>query len=862
MTTTGKVSTPWPESPVHVSPIEGIIESFWNPALEAPTRWICEGGDISTFWDACFFNIRLGTTTEGGAFGSGSISRSYNLEIDSYDRLRIRIRPGLGVTTTVTATIDGSESVIARRQSTVHGAIELVGDISGRSLTGLDIAFEIQGESLPPAPENDFDSAEPVHAVQLRWVMLERDGERWVPPAHPYADYLANDPGDRFEPGLGLIFGAPELEKMRTYVSDPLFEEVWREDLKAAEIQNAVDPASMIRQYSLYAHTRYGRPWDRDVDTGCDGLLLALVGMITRNSDYLRQAAKHALVFAHIDEWAEGFVDRMPGYFWYHSNFAPNVATIKVSLLLDWTWDWLSPEGRDFIRDAIRTKGLARLDGAETRMANQGVRFVKGIVLGTLAVAADRKSSELRSSIRRYLDALDTKLETISNSDGTFSEGMGYGTGTMASVPITYVAASRCLDTPVHELVSPLFLRSMRFVLTARNGIAPTFAAFCAGPLGDPMFEEQCVPTSVFAAYTTPEREPTSGNSSEYVFYGLAPLWCAPKSRTPAPLKLPGFTLFSDGGWIYLGNDDAAEPRLSFESGLWDGHGHSWYHKHALTVDAWDERILVTRHHLSYEDARSRSTMSTRFYNTFAPSGRDQDATGTPGRGAVLKAAEDLGAISIIESDNATSWNHNIKRAVRRVIFIRPSVIVVDDILELDEAETGVLSWNGFAEWESETEYSDMPTAVLRIGRTGARISAASDQNLSMSVGEASVHNENGVEWPMYRAAWTTSEDIRLRVISLIEVINPDGSSPEISFNGGDGADIEVSDQDLRICICSKSVEREPLLKCSTDGELLVVVQKGNGLTRVVAFGAGYLETPIGTADRTGAAPLIVTSAE
>ena len=29
----------WPSAPIAVSPVEGVIEGFWNPSLKATTRW-------------------------------------------------------------------------------------------------------------------------------------------------------------------------------------------------------------------------------------------------------------------------------------------------------------------------------------------------------------------------------------------------------------------------------------------------------------------------------------------------------------------------------------------------------------------------------------------------------------------------------------------------------------------------------------------------------------------------------------------------------------------------------------------------------------------------------------------------------
>jgi hypothetical protein len=97
----------------------------------------------------------------------------------------------------------------------------------------------------------------------------------------------------------------------------------------------------MIHRYSLYAPSQYGRVAEEDIDITNDGLILALVGLVTQNEDYMRQAARHTMLLTHMEEWSEGFVDRFSADPWYHAGFGPNTATIRASLLLDWTWHWL-----------------------------------------------------------------------------------------------------------------------------------------------------------------------------------------------------------------------------------------------------------------------------------------------------------------------------------------------------------------------------------------------------------------------------------------------------------------------------------------------------------------------------------------
>lgn len=809
----------WPAAPVPVSPVEGVIEAFWDPGLDALNRWTTETGAFTRNWCACFLAIpvdRQGSTAQ--------LTRDYRLNLADYRRLRVRLRPGAGVKTTVTAEVDGAEQRAIDTVADGNSVIEIVGPIAGERLTKLTLAFQVSADAAILPPEHQAAAAGPTHGVMLCWIMLEKDGEAWTPPEQPFAGMLEHGTVDGFEPGLGLVFGAEELAAMRANTASPMFEAPWARDLDAAAEQYRVDPAAMIRPCVLYAPTRYGRPWDLEVDTGNDGLLLALVGLITRNPGYMRQAARHAVALARIDEWAEGFMDRFPEGGWTHAGFAPNVATIKASLLLDWTWNWLTPAGREFVREAIRGKGLLRLQGMENRMANQGVRFTKGLVLGSLAVADDRSAAALRARIQGYIDKMNRKLETVVRPDGTFSEGMGYGKGTMASLPITCVAASRCLERPVADLVTERFLPAMRFILTAESGIAPSFAAFCAGPLGDPLFADLCVPASAMAAYGGPEWNSTGGNTCEYVFYGLIPAWAPKIQSLPEQPGLPPFSVFPEGGWVFAGSDAPEAPRLSFESGLWDGRGHSWYRKHALTLDAWGGNLLCTRQHLSYDDARSRYTMSTKLFNTFAPGGRDQDATGTPGRGARLIKADDRGAVVLVESDNATAWKQNVKRAVRRVLFIRPNVLVVQDMVELESPETGVQSWNSLHPWD----IAGGLRATSRAGAAAVRLTCFGGNGVALAAGEDSVHRSPTGEVPVYRAAFTSRPARRHRLLTVIEAIPPAGAGEPASVKVLDNAQplIEVRQGSSLVRVAGGEVAPSRMWGHKTDDEFSFAMQE------------------------------------
>jgi hypothetical protein len=822
----------WPEEPIMISPVEGVIESFWHTGLNATRRWQTEDGSLSTTWDSTWFNLATTGTSE-----VGSMSRQYDIDVSDYRRLRIRLRTGKAVRTSIVATVDGQQQPILSDAAGSDDAFELAGPIRGQKLTRLTITFKADRPGK--------------HRVQLRWIMLETDGPNWTPPEAPFEGMIVEGPVGRFDPGLKILFGVDEMEGMRRTVLSPAFQDVWQADLAYAARQHQVDAASMIRPYSLYAFTRYGRDSDKEIETIHDGIILALAGMITRNEDYMRQAARHAVALAHIDYWSEGFVDRFPGHFWYHSGFAPNVATIKASLLLDWTWHYLTPKGRAFVRKAVAEKGILPLQRSKNAMTNQGVRFNKGLILGKMALADSLDDPELQQDVRTCLDRINAKLDAIVRPDGTFSEGMGYGKGTMASTPISYIAASRCLGVPVKHLVTPRMLPAMRFVLEAERALNPAMASFCAGPLGDGAFASQCVPTGLlhdFRGYDLPITKYTS-NRVEYIFFGLVPLWAPRMHARLQPPELPPFSVYRDGGWVFGGNEDPRKPRFSFESGLWDGHGHAWFHKHAITLDGWGERLLVTRFHLSYQDARSSYTMHTKLYNTFAPSARKQDASGVAGRGGKLTIAEDLGSLVVVESDNATAWRTGVKRAVRRVLFFRPQVMLVYDDVQLDKSEPGVQSWNSFHPWEMVGNRS----CLSRAERAAVRLTVVQPAEVDRQVGQDSVSRERtseGItEIPVYRAALTSPPATRHQMLTVIEVLGPGDDANRRNFEvlTEEGClEIRQGDTVARVAFDGDQAPSARMHGFTTDGRLLAVVSRAGRPVAAGAFDATWLAGPDG----------------
>ena len=118
----------WPQESVKVSPVEGVIEAFWNPRLKTAARWTSDNGKVTASWDCCFFNMQTGPSG-----GSPAMSRVYRIDLGDYQWQRVRLRSGMGVRTTILAEVDGTE-----HEAGIHDALEIVGSICGRHVDAID----------------------------------------------------------------------------------------------------------------------------------------------------------------------------------------------------------------------------------------------------------------------------------------------------------------------------------------------------------------------------------------------------------------------------------------------------------------------------------------------------------------------------------------------------------------------------------------------------------------------------------------------------------------------------------------------------------------------------------------------------
>ncbi|MCC5833170.1 MAG: hypothetical protein JJU20_00410 [Opitutales bacterium] len=813
----------WPEKAKMVSSTEGIIEAFWSRNGLAETRWQTEGpGLIERFWDRVEFRWDLEEETKADAHAR--IHRPYDLYIGDFEELVFRVNLSPDMEFKLIAENDSGQSFASDWTRGGLRHMEVAIPIEGERLSGVEIKFRA-------------DSADKTQTVELRWLMLRRPGIDWVGVTPDYERFIQrpSDPG--FNPGLGVLLSEDEVDRLRELSTRAPYKDLIEAELAELKpwLEEKLDPVAP--RYSLDAGWQaYGRPWDEGRSWDNRGLLQGYYGMLKRDPELLNDAARHLIRLAATDEWEEGFTTSSNFVEWAHSGFTFNTALIQSALLLDWVWDWLTPEGRAFVAQAMRDKGLAKIDQHRYNHANQGARFHKGIILARIALSQSRLGAPLDNrQILAELRSFESHFLKLINEDGTFVEEDGYGIGTLHIVLLNYIIIARATGLPINELIPERIVQSAHFHSDLHDELPHSVASFTAGILGEnslSRYHLSAAPLAWGDFYWNP---------AETAYFGLDWLWMEGVDAADVAEEEARSTLsyYPIGGWILR-----KSPEMSFtlDAGYWMKGGQTRPRKGNIEVSFAGEPFLIRRTSVSYRDPRFRATWRTRAFNTFKPKGKYQDGLNENERGAEVLAVESLKYVDAIEIDNHSAWLEGVDQGIRRLLYIEPGVLLVEDNYRFAEPGEGFQIWNSLdaIEDRGNGRYG------IQFASGQAMLQLLNPESVNPIIAPNSVHRSGAVSddgdgtLPVHSIRFETPSQKTHRVLTLISVWTGD-ERPELT-QVTDGV-VEVAGKDgVRIRIgYGDNVDHSASFGIKSDGQLTFVVHRGGEVIEAGAFGATYL---------------------
>lgn len=637
------------------------------------------------------------------------------LAIAGYDVFRVFACQPPYVRLRITGKVDGREAVILDRHVGDGGMQEIDGALAGARLDTFTLDFAL----LEARPAR----------VALRWLGLAnraaqtRLEARQSPytPAWPYC--LLPLPAEHRTPNtehfsqLGLLFGADELEPLRRQcLSGPLKPMADALRRQAREYMK-LEPETMIGYLVPSADIRWQRVRDNWKTTLYHKMEpLALMGLIDRNPEFSRMAARMALSVAHCTHWCESPMGVHPGASWHHRSFQETYYAAACALVLDWAGAWLTPHGRQVIEDAIVMKGLPRMESDFKRMEyirhmNQGIVFSIGRILGLLALIPSypRYASQLAEAERDLHEMIDNYIL----DDGVILEGPGYWAHSFFDIVPLYYVLARHHRRPLSDYATDKVRRTGDFALSLLSTLGKS-----TGYLGiNDAHNQANYPLNTVVAFSLMTDRPEwkrllaaqvgSGEADVFslVMAGCSGLDLATEHRTLNTEQR--FSLFPRGG-------QAASVRQDPEFGAVHLHlcsGPTYpchYHedKGSIILEAAGQALVIDRGVLAYHEAENaflgRAAAHSLLYPEpladgvpFAqPSARPALPGGKKwgvfdlGRayGARLGPGIEDNGLVLLVSDNAGAWPDGLFRTnLRRICSPCPSLFLVEDVIEVGQ---------------------------------------------------------------------------------------------------------------------------------------------------------------------------------
>ena len=194
--------------------------------------------------------------------------------------------------------------------------------------------------------------------------------------------------------------------------------------------------------------------------------------LVSGDELYARRAEKEMLAAANFVSWN-------PSHF-----LDVGEMTTALAIGYDWLYDWLSPESKKIIEDAIIEKGLRASDNKRwwSRSHNNWNQVCNGgLVMGALAVY-ERVPEEAQRIIAEALQG-NPKAQQAYGPDGVYPEGVGYWEyGTWYEVMLIE-SLRTALGTSCDLEKAPGFLESAKFM---NFMVAPTGATYNFSDCGNP----------------------------------------------------------------------------------------------------------------------------------------------------------------------------------------------------------------------------------------------------------------------------------------------------------------------------------------------------------------------------------------
>ncbi len=157
-----------------------------------------------------------------------------------------------------------------------------------------------------------------------------------------------------FKPTYGLMIDGAELEEVRArFAASP----ATRELRQLAEKARRTVPEALIGEYvNFWNFNVFRRERDMGKQIMLHGPFAAQAGLLWRDQELCRLAARFALSLTLCDHWDDVFFAHFRGGTWDQRGFARSLIAWECAMILDLCGEWFTPLGRELILHKLATE--------------------------------------------------------------------------------------------------------------------------------------------------------------------------------------------------------------------------------------------------------------------------------------------------------------------------------------------------------------------------------------------------------------------------------------------------------------------------------------------------------------------------
>jgi len=459
---------------MRVTPInsaEAVFEPFFDENLSEFDAWQHDapgaaGASRVRGWAFITFNWTM-PAPDGLVL---RLSRTYDPPVPcaSYDRLVVCFN----LTEETVMTIRADTNAGPRERTTAPAG-------STRREEGVDLAGATQIRSISieiRSPHRRMGSG------WLLWIGLQST-ERLKSHLAQWADYDARwdkylQPPEfepTFNPSYGILINAEELAGVRREFADS---PVTRELRVVAERARAQRPEAMIGEnLNFWSANVFRRERDIGKMLSIHGSNAAQAGVLWRDKELCRLAARFALSLVHCDHWEDIFFAHMRGSTWDQRGFVQSIGTWDCAVILDLCGEWFTPLGRELVLRRLATEAHGAMCHASwwweymyytNQMAWISPSRIYGLLVleQTMPPRHEHYPKPTASRVAPHTDLAFANLaENISHAllpDGGYLEGPTYFTWTARQAILGAQLYARSRSKDPRAFVSPALLRTGR----------------------------------------------------------------------------------------------------------------------------------------------------------------------------------------------------------------------------------------------------------------------------------------------------------------------------------------------------------------------------------------------------------------